>query len=215
MTDVLKEKRMNVFVYVLNTLADWEIGYLTAEINSGRYLKKNIEKPKIVKVGKTFDSIKTMGGLDITPDITVKEIKAQKDDLLILPGAETWLTENNDEILCFLKNNIVKDMTIAAICGATHALAYNGLLNEVKHTSENLDLLKMTCPNYHGEKNYCNIPAVVDNNFITATGLAPLEFTYEILKKINVMEKNTVEAWYNLFKTREGKYFFELMNSIK
>jgi hypothetical protein len=45
---------MNVFLYVLNTLADWEIGYLTAEINSGRYLRKNIEKPKIVKVGKAL-----------------------------------------------------------------------------------------------------------------------------------------------------------------
>ncbi|MCL2218905.1 MAG: glutamine amidotransferase [Chitinispirillia bacterium] len=206
---------MNVFVYIINTLADWEIAYITAEINSGRYLKKSIEKPEIVKVGKNSDSIKTMGGIEITPDITVKEIQAQKGDLLILPGADTWQTENHDEILNFLKNNIGKNITIAAICGATIALAYNGLLNEVKHTSENLDLLKMMCPNYTGEKNYCNVPAVTDNNLITASGLAPLEFTYEILKKINVMEKNTVDAWYNFFKTRDGKYYFELMNSIK
>ena len=206
---------MNVFVYVLNTLADWEIGYLTAEINSGRYIKKSIEKPKIVKVAKNMDTIKTMGGIEITPDITVKEIKIQKNDLLILPGADTWLTENNEEILNFIKNNMGKDITIAAICGAAIAMAYNGLLNEVKHTSENLDLLKMTCPNYNGEKNYYDIPAVVDSNIITASGLAPLEFTYEIFKKMNIMENNTVEAWYNLFKTREGKYYFELMNSIK
>jgi len=206
---------MNIFVYVLNTLADWEIGYLTAEINSGRYLKKSIETPKIVKVAKTMDKIKTMGGMEITPDITVKNMKIQKNDLLILPGADTWLTENNEEIFNFMKNNMDKDITIAAICGATIAMAYNGLLNEVKHTSENLDLLKMTCPNYSGEKYYCDIPAVADNNLITASGLAPLEFTYEIFKKMNIMEKNTVEAWYNLFKTREGKYYFELMNSIK
>jgi hypothetical protein len=38
---------MNIFIYVLDTLADWEIGYLTAEINSGRYLRKNIEKANI------------------------------------------------------------------------------------------------------------------------------------------------------------------------
>jgi len=215
MTDVLKEKRMNVFVYVLNTLADWEIGYLTAEINSGRYLKKNIEKPKIVKVGKTFDSIKTMGGLDITPDITVKEIKAQKDDLLILPGAETWLTENNDEILCFLKNNIVKDMTIAAICGATHALANYGLLDEIRHTSDDLYVLKTYCPNYKGEKYYCNDYVVSEKNIITATGIAPLEFTYEIFKKTKVMEERTIEAWFNFYSKREAKYFFELMESIK
>jgi putative intracellular protease/amidase len=156
-----------------------------------------------------------MGGMEITPDITVKEIEAQKGDLLILPGSDTWSTENNGEILDFVKNNIGKDITIAAICGAAIALAYNGLLNEVKHTSENLDLLKMTCPNYSGEKKYCNVPAMADGNLITASGLAPLEFTYEIFKRINVMEKNSVEAWYNLFKTREGQYFFELMDSIK
>jgi len=27
---------MNKFLYVLDTLADWEIGYLTAEINRGK-----------------------------------------------------------------------------------------------------------------------------------------------------------------------------------
>jgi len=206
---------MNVFLYVLDTLADWEIGYLTAEINSGRYIKKSIERPKIVKVGKNLNTIKMMGGIEITPDITVKDIQVQKNDLLVLPGADTWQTENNEEIFAFVKKNLGKDITIAAICGATIAMAYNGLLNEVKHTSENLDLLKMTCPNYTGEKNYYDVAAVTDNNLITASGLAPLEFTYEIFKKMNIMESNTVEAWYNLFKTREGKYYFELMNSIK
>lgn len=29
-----------VYLYVFDTMADWEIGYLTAELNSGRYYKK-------------------------------------------------------------------------------------------------------------------------------------------------------------------------------
>ena len=52
---------MNMFLYVLDTLADWEISFLIAEINSGRYLKKNIEKPEIIKVGNSLNPIKTMG----------------------------------------------------------------------------------------------------------------------------------------------------------
>ena len=204
---------MNIFLYVLDTLADWEISYLTAEINSGRYLKKNIEKPKIIKIGKHLKPIHTMGGIEITPDVCTKDIEAQKGDLLLLPGADTWLKEEHDEILNLAKENA--NLTIAAICGATIALAYNGFLNEVKHTSNSLDYLKMICPNYKGEKYYLNQPVVVDNNLITATGLAPLEFTYETIKKINIMEKNTIDAWYNLYKTREDKYFFELMESTK
>ena len=30
-----------VYVYVLDTLADWELGYVTAELNSGRFFKKD------------------------------------------------------------------------------------------------------------------------------------------------------------------------------
>ena len=37
--------------------------------------------------------------MEITPNICVKDIKAQEGDLLILPGADTWLNEDNNEIL--------------------------------------------------------------------------------------------------------------------
>ncbi|SDX98620.1 hypothetical protein SAMN05421736_10179 [Evansella caseinilytica] len=30
-----------VYLYVFDTVADWEIGYLTVELNSGRYYKKH------------------------------------------------------------------------------------------------------------------------------------------------------------------------------
>lgn len=29
-----------IYVYVLDTLADWEIGYVTSELNSHRFLKR-------------------------------------------------------------------------------------------------------------------------------------------------------------------------------
>ena len=49
---------------------------------------------------------------------------------------------------------------------------------------------------------------------ITAIGIAPIEFTMKF-SKINIMENVTLEAWYVLYKTKEVKYFFELMNSLK
>ena len=30
-----------VYVYALDTLADWELGYVIAELNSGRFFKKD------------------------------------------------------------------------------------------------------------------------------------------------------------------------------
>lgn len=29
-----------IYVYVLDTLADWELGYVTSELNSGRFFKR-------------------------------------------------------------------------------------------------------------------------------------------------------------------------------
>ena len=204
---------MNIYLYVLDTLADWEISLLIAEINSGRYLKKGIEKPQIIKVGNDLTSIKTMGGIEISPDMDVDKMDIKNGDLIILPGADTWQNGNNQKIIDKIKEN--PNITVAAICGATAALADNGILDNRKHTSNDKEYLKMVCKNYKGENFYEYKLVVVDNNLITATGIAPLEFTYEVIKKINIMENDTLEAWYGLFKTKEPKYFFELMNSIK
>ncbi len=120
-----------------------------------------------------------------------------------------------DQILNIVAEVINKKVVVAAICGATIALAQKGLLDNRKHTSNDKEVLKMFCSDYTGINFYVNDPVVVDENLITATGLAPLEFSYEVFKKIGVMKEKTLEAWYQLHKTREGKYFYILMESIK
>jgi len=206
---------MKVYLYVLNTMADWEIGFLTAELNSKRYFKdKNVEV-KIIKVGKSNKSITTMGGFIIQPDISIESIRFKKDDILILPGADTWLEDENKEILAIAKKRIENNLKVAAICGATIGLAKEGVLNCIKHTSNDKNFLKMVCPNYTGEELYQNIPAVTDKKLVTASGIAPIEFTYEVLKLLDVFKNNTLESWYNLYITKEVNYFYELINSIK
>lgn len=37
---VLLDANKKAFLYVFNTMSDWEYGYLIAELNSGRYFKK-------------------------------------------------------------------------------------------------------------------------------------------------------------------------------
>jgi putative intracellular protease/amidase len=205
---------MNIFLYVLDTLADWEISFLIAEINSGRYLRKDIEKPKIIKVGNDLGKIKTMGGIEITPDIDVDNMNLQNGDLIILPGADSWQNGNNQKIIDKIKENINKKIFVAAICGATFALADNGILDNKRHTSNDKEYLKMICKNYNGEEFYENKPVAVDENLITASGIAPLEFTFEVIKKIKIMKTEAITAWYNLYKTQEPKYFFELMQKV-
>ncbi|MDQ0174235.1 DJ-1/PfpI family protein [Bacillus chungangensis] len=108
----------------------------------------------------------------------------------------------------------MKGCFLVKICGATEGLANIGYLDSRKHTSNNLEYTKMVCPNYKGEKFYEMRPAVSGENLVTASGVAPLEFTMEVLKKLDVFATDTLHAWYNLNKTHNPEYFFQLMNSI-
>jgi len=56
----IKENFMNVYLYVLNTMADWKIGFLMAELHSKRYFKNKCDELNIVKMGKTKKSVTTM-----------------------------------------------------------------------------------------------------------------------------------------------------------
>ncbi|KKO55392.1 type 1 glutamine amidotransferase family protein [Paenibacillus sp. DMB20] len=203
-----------VYLYVFNTMSDWEYGYLIAELNSGRYFKKELAPLKVVTVGANKEIITTMGGLSIKPDISLGDCILESKDLLILPGGNTWGEDIHQPILKKIGEALKLGTIVAAICGATEGLANNGYLDSRKHTSNDLEYIKMVCPNYKGEKFYEMGPAVSGENLVTASGVAPLEFAMEVLKKLDVFAPDTLQSWYNLNKTHQPEYFFQLMNSI-
>ena len=204
-----------VYLYVFDTMADYEIGYLMPEINSGRYYKKGLMPLKVVTVGITKTPITTMGGLKILPEIELKECSVKDTAALILPGGDTWTEAIHAPIIRMAEKYLEKGIVVGAICGATIRLAMEGVLNKRDHTSNDLGYLKMVCPNYDGEKYYKQECVVTDGSLITASQIAPLEFALHILKIVDVFLPETLDSWYNLYKTQESKYFFELMNSIQ
>ena len=203
------------YLYVFDTMADWEIGYLTAELNSGRYFKKDATRCTVRTVGLTTEPIVTMGGMHIIPDITVEACNAADACILILPGGDTWLEPLHNPIIKKIEEFLIADVFVAAICGATVGLAQASLLDNRKHTSNDLGYMKAVSPDYAGEAFYRQEPAVTDKKLITASGIAPLEFTREVLKELNVFSSKTLEAWYKLYQTHDAKYFFELMDSLQ
>ncbi|MCA0151116.1 glutamine amidotransferase [Rossellomorea vietnamensis] len=205
---------IKAFLYVFDTMSDWEYGYLIAELNSGRYFKKGVAPLKVMTVGATKEMITTMGGLSIKPDMSLDECTLEREDLLILPGGKTWSEDIHQPILEMARQALELGTIVAAICGAIEALANRGYLDTRKHTSNNLEYTKMVCPNYKGETFYESGPAVSDGNLVTASGIAPLEFSMEVLKKMDVFTPDTLDSWYHLNKTHQPQYFFQLMNSI-
>lgn len=195
-------------------MADWEAGYLVAELGSGRYFRKGAEKYEVATVGLSREAAITMGEVRVCPDLTIGELAAEDAALLILPGGNTWLEPAHAPVFDKVREFLDAGKVVSAICGATFGLAANGFLDRRHHTSNDLGFLKACCPAYRGEACYVHKPAVCDGKLVTATGFAPLEFACETLKKLDVFAPPTLEAWYRLNKTQEASYFYELMGSL-
>lgn len=204
-----------VYLYVLDTMADWEASYLIAELNSGRFFKKEAKKHVVKTVSLTEGPIITMGGVRVIPDISLDSFDIDDAGVLLLPGGDTWLEPVHAPLLEKAKECLNSGVIVAAICGATIALAQAGVLNNRYHTSNDLNYLKSICPAYTGEVFYRQEPAVTDGKLITASGTAPLEYAYQVLKNLDVFLPQTLESWYKLHLTHEAKYFFALMESLQ
>jgi putative intracellular protease/amidase len=120
--------------------------------------------------------------------------------MIIVPGGPAWEKKKHREIIPDLKNYILKDGKIAAICSATTLLGDMGVLDTVKHTSNAKSYLQHYVPAYQGGNNYMEEAAVRDKNIITATGTAPVEFAREIFKALSLMNDGKIEEWFQLFK---------------
>ncbi|MDR2899790.1 MAG: glutamine amidotransferase [Clostridiales bacterium] len=203
-----------IYVYVLDTLADWEIGYITAEINSGRFFKKGAPSVSLKTVSCSKEPIKTMGGMTIMPDCLIDDMIVDKTSVLILPGADTWNDPKHGAIIEKAREFLSLGATVCAICGATAALADAGLLDNRPHTSNGPRFLDWASPNYKGPSFYVDEPSVCDDNLITAGATGGLLFAKQILSQLGVFEPNTLEFWYEYFSTGKPEHFFALLQSL-
>ncbi len=203
-----------IYVYVLDTLADWELGHVTSELHSGRFFKKDAGRVSLKTVSLTKEPIHTMGGLTIMPDCLVEDIAVSETSVLLLPGADTWNDSNHRAILEKAGEFLSLGATVCAICGATAALAGFGLLDNRPHTSNGPGFLEMVSPGYKGQNFYIDKPSVADNNLITASSTGALLWAKQIIERLGVFETNTLEAWYDYFSTGKPEHFFALMQTI-
>lgn len=206
---------ITVYIYLLATLADWEIGSLTAELNSKRFFRPDAPQLIVKTVAVSKEPVKSMGGLTIIPDCTIDEIEMTEKTVLILPGADTWSDAENAQIIQKASVLLSKGGSVCAICGATVVLANAGILNDRPHTSNGNGFLEMFCPDYKGQKFYIDQPAVSDGNLITGSATGSLMWAKLIIEKFDVFKPETLEAWYAYFSTGKAEHFIALMQSLE
>lgn len=187
--------RKSVYLVVVPGFADWEPAHAVAELRRyGQF--------RVVAAGLTSEPVESMGGLRVLPTMTIAEIDPNDVAVLILPGGDRWETSPVEPELARLLTTLDdRGVPIAAICGATVAIARLGLLRERRHTSNGLDYLREQVPEYTEAANYVDIPAVRDRGLITASGLGDVEFARELFEELNVLSEADRDAWATLFRS--------------
>lgn len=187
-------KKTILFV-ILEQYADWEAAYLSSAINmlgQGNYEIKTVSLNK--------EPVESIGGFHAIPDYDIQSIPANYEALILI-GGMTWRNENAKQIEPLVKNCFNNNKVLGGICDASAFLGTVGVLNNVNHTSNDLNDLKTWAGNaYTGEKHYIAKQAVSDKNIITANGTAALEFAKEIMLTLKIASDDKITEWYNFHK---------------
>ncbi len=184
-----------VLIGILDNFADWEAAYVSSlllALGQDRFCVKTVS----LKLGP----VRSMGGFTVVPDC---DVQSAPEDFagLILIGGLSWRSESARQIVPLVEAAVRNGVVVGGICDASAFLGTLGVLNTVRHTSNDLqDLQKWAGDAYTGESLYLREPAVWDGRVVTANGTASLEFAREVLTALSVAPEEQILAWYNFHK---------------
>lgn len=191
----------NEILYILlPDFAEHEMVFLAEAIASDEYALK--ENPKYVNrfVAPTLEPVKSIGGFRLMPDYSFDTIP---DDYaaLVLIGGFGWATPVADKVVPVVSRAIADGRVVGAICNAASFMAKHGFLNDVDHTGNGLDQLKLWgAANYTNFGGYRHKQAVTGKNIVTANGSATLEFARELLSLLENDTPERIEMYYQFYK---------------
>lgn len=187
-------KKVVLFV-ILDQFADWEAAYLSSALymlGQGAY--------EVKTVSLTKDKVRSIGGFHMLPDYDIHSIPAEYEALMLI-GGMAWRNESSKQVKPLVEDCLQKGKVLGGICDASVFLGTVGVLNDVSHTSNDLqDLKQWAGSHYDGEGKYCLKQAVSDKNIVTANGTAALEFAKEVMLILNVAPESKIIEWYNFHK---------------
>jgi putative intracellular protease/amidase len=197
-----------VHLAVFDTLADWEVGHLLADLRTGRFTGTSFD---VVAVAESPEPVTTMGGVRIVPDALLAGLEPADSDLLVLPGADMWDAGGGEGFAAAAGRFLDAGVPVAAICGATAGLARAGLLDARRHTSAAPEYLAMT--GYAGGGFYVDERAVVDADLITAGPQSPVQFARAAMHRLGLADERTLEAYEGFFHHGDAAAFPVLMRA--
>lgn len=201
-----------ILYLLLDNYADHESVFLASAINCDENgIRKN---PNYINkvVTPTLTPVRSCGGFQTLPDYSF-DTMPEEYAALILIGGYGWLDDKtSDKVIPIVKKAIEKGIVVGAICNAASFLAKHGFLNNIKHTGNGLEQLKLWGGNnYTNQAGYINEQAVSDKRIVTANGTGELEFAKELLLLLENDTPEQIEMFYHFNK--EG--FVKLMQTTQ
>jgi putative intracellular protease/amidase len=181
-----------VLLVLVDQWADGEASYAIWLTNSvPEYTVKTIAVDKQAKV--------SYGGLRVEIDYAIDEYERFDNLAMVILTGGNWSQSRYNEIAEFVRKAHDQNIPIAAICGATRFLGRHSILDNVRHTGDELEHFQKD-PEYNGKDCYVSAQVVVDNGYITANETAALEFAREIFRVLKVYPDEDMDEWYDEFK---------------
>lgn len=191
----------NEILYILlPDFAMHEMVYLAEAISSDEYALK--ENPKYINkiVAPTLKAVTGIGGFQVQPDYSFDNMPDEYAALVLI-GGFGWLKPESDLVAPIVAKAIKDGKIVGAICNAASFMAKHGFVNQVAHTGNGVDQLKLWGgDNYTNAAMYQHRQAVSDNNIVTANGSAALEFSKEILLLLENDTPERIEMYYQFNK---------------
>lgn len=200
----------NEILYILlPDFAEHEAVYLSQAVASNECALKDTPKYVNKVVAPTLEPVRSIGGFRIIPDYSFGTMP-EDYAALILIGGFGWTEPVAEHVVQIVREAIDRGIIVGAICNGASFMAKHGFLNNIRHTGNGLEQLKLWGGvNYTNPKGYIHAQAVSDKTIVTANGSAALEFAKELLLLLENDTPERIEMYYQF--NRQG--FCALFNN--
>lgn len=159
--------------------------------------------PKYVNkiVAPTLEPVRSCSGFKTLPDYSFDTMPDDYAALILIGGFGWSDTEMTAPVVPMVRQAIQTGKIVGGICNAASFLARHGFLNDIRHTGNGIEQLKLWGgEHYTNQAMYVHKQAVSDHRIVTANGSAPLEFARELLLLLENDTPERIEMYYQFYK---------------
>ena len=165
-----------IAIVLTQGFADWECAYIAG--TGGPFYGMDVRF-----FTPSPGEVTSQGGLRALVEASTDGIADWAPEVLAVAGGLGWDREGAPDISEALVARHARGGTVAGICGGTLALARAGLLDGVRHTSNDRGFLAENAPTYAGAERYeASARAIEDGRIVTAPGTAPASFAAAVFR---------------------------------